>query len=471
MTKRNLNYILNPKTIALVGATDKPNSVGEGILTNLTEGGMYKTEFSCSFKGKVFAVNPNRKNVLGMRCYKTVKDIPGRIDLAIIAIPAKFVLGAVEDCVQKKVKGAIIISAGFGELGEDGKKLQKKIASTAKKGGLRIVGPNCLGIIRTQNSMNASFAPSMPPQGNIAFISQSGAIIDSIIDWAIEARYGFSTIVSYGNKADLDIYDFLEWLEKDKHTKAIALYVEGIDNGRKFMKIAKKVNLKKPIIIIKGGRTSKGAKAINSHTGSLAGSYEVYKAAFKQSGLTVAETVEEMLDYAKALATQPPCDLNNIGIITNAGGCGVLCADACEVLGVNVAELEEDTLKKLDASGKMHPAYSRHNPLDIIGDAHPERYEAALKILLEEKYIGGAIVIQTLQTTTDSKGDAEVIIKAAKKYKDKPIICTYMGGKFSREGIELLESNGIPDFNDLAKSAKVMKALVERADWLKRKGR
>ena len=465
--KSNLEHILNPKTVCLIGATDKPNSVGLGILTNLLKGGVYLNEFCCGFKGKIYAVNPNRDKVLNIKCYKSILNINDKIDLAIIAVPARFVLNVVKECAEKKVKGAVIISAGFAETGKGGKELQDKIVTVAKKSGLRLIGPNCLGIIRTQNCLNASFAPTMPPKGSIAFISQSGAIIDSIIDWAVENRYGFSTIISIGNKADLDITDYLKWLEKDKATNAIAIYVEGMNNGRKFMKIAKKVNKIKPIIILKGGKTSKGAKAISSHTGSLAGSYDVYKAAFKQSGLTIAETVEELLDFSKALSTQPPCKINSIAIITNAGGCGVLCADSCEQLGIKLAELKPRTIEKLNKTGKMHPAYSKSNPLDIIGDALPERYEAALNTLLGENYIGGAIVIQTLQTTTYPKGDAEVIIKAAKKFK-KPIICTYMGGKYSREGIQILESHGVPDYNDLAKSAKVMKALIGRAKIAKK---
>jgi len=302
--------------------------------------------------------------------------------------------------------------------------------------------------------MNASFAPAMPPKGNIAFISQSGALADSIIDWSIEKRYGFSAIVSYGNKAMLDVYDFLEYFDKDKNTKVITLYIEGINDGKKFIEIAKKI--KKPIIALKAGRTEEGVKAISSHTGSLAGSYDVYKAAFKQSNILIADTVEELFDNAKALANMPKLK-KDVAIITNGGGCGVLCADYCAELGIPLAELKETTLKQLD--NKMHPAYSRRNPLDIVGDALPERYSAAINTLLSEDYIGGVIVIQTLQSNTQPERDAQVVINAHQKYPNKPIICVYMGGKLTKKSVEMLEKANIPDYNDLRKAALAMRVL------------
>jgi acetate---CoA ligase (ADP-forming) len=462
MTNSNLDYIFKPRTVAVVGASRNPNAVGHGVLKNLVRGCVFHSPHCKPFNGKIYPINPKAKSILGVHCYDDLKSVPGDIDLAVICVPAKIVPRIIQDCAIKKVKGAVIISAGFAEYNEQGKELQKKVLDLAKKAGIRIIGPNCLGIMRTANHLNASFAPSIPKEGNIAFLSQSGAIVDSVIDWAIEHRYGFSTIVSYGNRSDLDVPDFLEWLAKDKKTKAIALYIEGLKDGERFIKIAKKVSKIKPIIAIKGGKTEKGSKAISSHTGSLAGAYEIYKAAFEKAGVIVAETIEELFDNAKALAEQPPAKDNAIAIVTNAGGCGVICADACETHGVNLAELKESTLKKLDATGVMHPAYSRSNPLDIVGDALPERYEAAINTLLKEPYIHGLIVIQTLQTMTDSLKDAEIVVKAQKKYKKKPIICTYMGGKFSMPGIRHLEENNIPDFNDPAKAALAMRALIEQ---------
>lgn len=458
----NLDCIFNPRTVAVIGASRDPGSVGQGILKNLVKGCVFDSEYCNAFKGKVFAVNPKAEEILGVRCYANIKDIKDDIDLAIIAVPAKVVLDVVKDCVKKKVNGIIIISAGFSELDEKGRMMQEQITEILRKAKIPMIGPNCLGVIRPSSSLNASFAPSMPPAGRIAFVSQSGAIADSIIDWAIAERYGFSVLISYGNKAMLDCYDFIEWLENDNETKAIALYIEGIDDGRRFMEIAKRVSKKKPVVVLKAGRTEKAKEAIASHTGSLAGSHRVYMSAFRQSGVVVADTIEELFDIAKGLANQPACRKNAVGIVTNGGGCGVLCADFCEQFGVNVVPLKKSTITRIEKSGKMHPAYSRRNPLDIVGDALPERYEVAINALLSESYISGLIVIQTLQTMTDPVGDAEVIIEASRRYPDKPIVCVYMGGKYSKIGGRLLEAHGIPDYNDLRKAAKVMWALVER---------
>jgi len=465
---KGLDYILKPRSIALVGASRKKQSVGHGILVNLLKGGTFMTKYCKPFSGKVYPINPKTDKLLGKKCYKSVLDVKADIDMAVIAVSSKFVPGIMKECVKKGIKGAIIISAGFGEVGAAGIKLQDEILKIAKKGGIRIVGPNCLGILRMENHMNASFAPTIAPKGSIAFVSQSGALADSVIDWAIENRYGFSTIISYGNKADLDANDFMEWLADDPETSVITMYIEGVKDGRKLLKAAKKVVKKKPVVVIKAGRGEAGTKAISSHTGSLAGSYNVYKAAFKQAGVILVDDVEELFDIAKALAEQPACTMNSIAIVTNGGGCGVLAADYCEELGVKLARLRPSTIKKLEKGGKMHPAYSRRNPLDIVGDALPERYKVAVDTLISEPYIGGLIVIQTLQTMTDPIADAKVVLEAHKKFPKKPIICTYMGGKFTKSGINYLEDHCIPDYNDPKKAARAMWALVERGKTVKK---
>ncbi len=467
--KESLELLFNPSAIAVIGASRDPKSVGYGILKSLTRGCVLSSEYCKAFSGKVYPVNPNADYILGIKCYKSVKDIPESIDAAVIAVPAKIVPDILKECGKKNVPFAIVISAGFAEIGEEGKRLQERIIKIAESSNIRIVGPNCLGIIRPHINLNASFAPTMPPAGPVGFVSQSGALADSIIDWAVEEKYGLSALISYGNRADLDVHDFIEFLAQDQKTKAIAVYLEGLKDGKKFIEVCKRVSRIKPIIVLKAGMTESGAKAISSHTGSLAGSYQIYMAAFRQAGVIPAETVEELFDLAKALAYQPPCKENAIAIVTNGGGCGVLCADSCAQFGVNLVELKKSTIKKLDKSGKMHPAYSRRNPLDIVGDALPERYEAAINILLEEDYIHGLIVIQTLQTMTDPKEDALKIIEAKKKFPDKPILCTYMGGLYSKQGGRLLEANGIPDFNDIKKTARGMKALIERERLLKKK--
>lgn len=461
-----LNDFFNPKSIAVIGASRRPKSAGQGILKSLIKGGVFNSQTNKPFKGKIYPINPNAKKILGLKSYKSVLDVSNNIDLAIIAVNPKIVLQIMKDIAKKKIKSIIIITAGFSELGEEGKKLEDQIIVIAKKNKIRVLGPNCLGLIRP-GIINASFSPCMPEQGVIAFFSQSGALIDSVIDWSLERKYGFSAIVSLGNQSDLEITDFLEWAAQDKKTKAIALYIEGLKNGKKFMQIAKKVSLIKPIIALKAGRTEQGIKAVSSHTGSLAGNFETYKAAFKQSGIILAENVEDLFEIAMTLAKQPPCFDNNIAIITNGGGAGVLCADHCELQNIKLAKLTNETIKKLDSSNKMHPAYSRNNPLDLVGDALHDRYEIAINTLLKQKDIHGLIVIQTLQTMTESILDAEAVISARKKYPKKPIIATYMGGKFAKKSLKLLEANNVTHFNNPYKSAVHMKAIVERGKWLK----
>jgi len=465
----NLETLFNPSSIAVIGASRDPKSVGYGILKSLVRGCVLSSDYCKSFRGKVYPINPKADFILGLKCFGNLNEIVDPIDLAVIAVPAKIVPLVLKECGKKKINYAVVISAGFAELGNEGKKLQDEIVKIAKANNIRMVGPNCLGIVRPYSNLNASFAPTMPPEGPVGFISQSGALADSIIDWAVEQRYGLSTLISYGNRADLDVHDFISYLANDPKTKAIAIYLEGLKDGEKFIEVCKKVSKIKPIIILKAGKTEYGSKAISSHTGSLAGSYQIYKAAFKKAGVIEANTVEELFDLAKALAHQPPCKENSIAIVTNGGGCGVLCADSCYELGVNLAELKKSTIDKLDKTEKMHPAYSKRNPLDIIGDALPERYEAAINTLLEEDYIHGLIVIQTLQTMTDPKEDALKVIEAQKKFPEKPILCTYMGGLYSKQGGRLLEANGIPDFNDIRKAAVAMKVLIERAKTLKKK--
>jgi acetate---CoA ligase (ADP-forming) len=452
----NLEKLFNPKSIAIIGASRDKTSVGYGIIKNLVKGCVFDCEYCEPFLGKIFPVNPKADLILDLKTYKNVLEIQEEIDLAMIVVNSKIVLQIVEQCIEKKVKSVIIISAGFAEFSKEGKKIQEEIVNKLTKANIPMIGPNCLGIIMPHNNMNASFAPSMPPKGNIAFISQSGALADSITDWAIETNYGFSAIVSYGNKAMLDIHNFLNYFDQDKNTKVITLYLEGVSDGKKFMQEAKKI--KKPIIVLKAGRTEEGVKAISSHTGSLAGSYEVYKAAFKQSEILVADTVEELLDNAKAIANMPKLK-GEIAIITNGGGCGILCADYCSELKIPLAELSKTTIKKLDDSKKMHPAYSKRNPLDIVGDALPDRYEIAINTLLSEENIKGTIIIQTLQSNTLSEENAKVIIKAKKKFPNKPILCVFLGGRFTKKSIGLLESAGIPNYNDLKKAALAMKAL------------
>jgi acetyl coenzyme A synthetase (ADP forming)-like protein len=463
----SVSKFFNPSSIALIGASRNIDSVGQSIMRNLTLGCVHRCEYCRPFLGKIFPVNPKADKILGRECFHSLSNIPDKVDLAIIAVPATIVPEIVEECIKKEVKAVIIISAGFGEFSEDGKKMQQAIVEKLDRAKIPMLGPNCLGLIRPKRNLNASFAPSMPPNGNVAFVSQSGALADSIIDWAIQERYGLSTLISYGNKAMLDCYDFFDFLANDEETKSVALYIEGVNNGKEFFSKLKKLSTKKPVVVLKGGRTESGINAASTHTASLAGNIKAFETAVKQAGAFLVRTVEELFDIAKVLAEQPVCKGNGIGIVTNGGGCGVICSDYCDELKIVLPELSKTALKILDKSGKMHPAYSRRNPLDIVGDALPERYEIAMNTLLKESNIHGLIVIQTLQAMTNPILDAKVIIEVQKRFPNKPIITCFMGGRFSKKGMQYLDNMKIPDFNDIRKGVIAMKALMDRGKFKK----
>jgi len=462
-----LRCFFEPKGVAVIGASRNPEKLGYQVVKNLLDGGSFSLPHLKGFSGKIFPVNPKADEILGLKCYPYVTEIPERVDLAIICIPAKLVPQVVKDCAQKGIKGINIISGGFGEAGQEGKKLQDEFLKVAKKAKIRIVGPNCLGILYPPNHLNASFGGFLPLTGDVAFISQSGALMDSIIDWSVKEKYGFSAMISYGNKSDLDAPDFIAWSAKNPYTKAITLYIEGFNDGRYFLEVAKKVSPIKPIIAFKAGKTAAGAKAVGSHTGSLAGSYQVYKGAFKQSGVIMADTLTQMFDMAKALAYQPPAGGNRVIIVTNGGGNGVMCADFCEELGISLPVLPKEIIEKLDKSGKMHPAWSKANPLDVIGDATPDRYEVALDAVMSSEVYNGVIVIQTLQTMTKPLEDAKIVVEMQRKYK-KPVVCAFVGGAITEPGVKYLEEHSIPNYNDMDKAAKSMWALIEYGKYLKR---
>lgn len=422
----NLNNFFKPKSIALIGATNRKNSVGLAIVRNLMLG---------KDRRKVFFINPYRKRILDRKVYSKITDIEERIDLAIIAVPAPIVLKVAKDCVQKKVGAVLIISSGFAETGQVGAKQQRDVSKVLKKADIPLVGPNCLGIIRPCLKLNASFAPALPKKGKVAFLSQSGALIDSIIDRSLSEDYGFSALVSYGNEADVDICDFLKFFAKDKETKVLALYLEGLKQGQEFINVAQKVSANKPIVVLKGGKTIAGRKAVVSHTGSLAGTQEIYSVAFKKAGILEVETINELLNISLALAWQPICQ-GRVGIITNGGACGVMAADWCEKFGVRA-----------------------NKPLDILGDASSKDYERALEKVLKQKSIGGVIVIQTLQAVTEVEKNAKIIVNMRRKWFKKPIVCCFMGGKYSQIGIKILRNNKIPNYSEPQQAVLAIRAL------------
>jgi acetyl coenzyme A synthetase (ADP forming)-like protein len=450
-----MNHIFNPKSVALIGATERKNSVGRGIAQNLLQG-LSSQISKKSLRGqgrKIFFVNPNKEKILSKKSYKNITDIEKDIDLAIIAVPAKIVPQIVKDCIKKQVKAIIIISSGFAEIGD--KKMQIQIQALTKLANIDLIGPNCLGVLRPSTKLNASFAPLAPKEGNIALISQSGALLDSIIDFSSTKNYGFSAVISYGNEAGLKLTDFLKWADNDPKTKVIALYLEGLQNGREFFEITKKI--KKPIVVLKGGKTEIGKKAVSSHTGALAGKSEIYSAAFKQAGLIEVNTIEELLDNSKALAWQPKCK-NNIAVITNGGGAGILTADYCNQLKINLTPLSQKTKNILNKNLQCN--WSKGNPIDIVGDALANRYKIAIENVLKQKNVFGLIIIQTMQIMTEGEKNAKVIIEARKKYPEKPIVCAFIGGSLTKKGADVLEKNKIPNYNDPLKAVKAIKSLT-----------
>ncbi|MBU3964660.1 CoA-binding protein [Patescibacteria group bacterium] len=452
-----LNYLFNPKTIAVIGATDKIGSVGRGLVKNLLSG--KETSAKAGARRKIFLVNPNRKKVFGIKTLPSVLEIKGEIDLAVIAVPAQVVLKVTEQCIQKKVKSVIIISSGFAETGTKGAVLQDKVKQALTRANTAFVGPNCLGILRPCTGLNASFAPLTPSKGNIALISQSGALIDAIIDASNGKSWGFSAIISYGNEAGLNLVDFLNWAKNDSKTKVIALYLEGLKNGRQFFEAAKETAIKKPVLILKGGKNPNSKKAVSSHTGALAGESQIYSVAFKQAGLIEVSSIEELLDIAKVLSWHAKCK-NGIAIITNGGGAGILAADYCYQFGINLPKPNQATLKKIENSKLMHPGYSKSNPMDIVGDALSNRYEIAISAIMAQKDINGLIVIQTPQTMTEPIKNAKIIIEAQKKWPQKPIVAAFIGGELTEPAVKILEKNHIPNYPDPRRAVIAIKSLI-----------
>ncbi|MDV3104079.1 acetate--CoA ligase family protein [Thermococcus waiotapuensis] len=448
----NLDCFFRPKAIAVIGASNDPLKLGYEVFKNLRK---YKG-------GKVYPVNVKEEEVQGVKAYRNVKDIPDEVDLAIIVVPKNFVKGTVVDCGEKGVKGAVIITAGFGEVDEEGKKEERELVEIAHSYGMRLIGPNCVGVMNTLNDMNATFIMDAK-KGDIAFVSQSGALGAGIVYKTVKEGIGFSKFVSVGNMADLDFAELMEYLAETEEDKAIALYIEGIRDGRKFIEVAKRVTKKKPVIALKAGRSESGAKAASSHTGSLAGSWKIYEAAFKQSGVLIAETIDEMLSMARAF-TQPLPRGRRVAIMTNAGGPGVLTADQIDRRGLRLAELEEKTIEELRSF--LPPMAAVKNPVDMIASARGEDYYRTAKALLQDKNVDMLIsicVVPTFAGMTPTE-HAEGVVKAVKEVNNgKPVLGLFMAGYVSEKAKEILEANGIPSYERPEDVAAGAHALVEFA--------
>lgn len=430
-----LDSIFKPKTIALVGATENPNTVGRSLAQHLLTG---------SFPGKVYPVNPKRPTILGKKAYPTVAAIPEKIDLAVFVTPATAVPGLVGECIDIGVPGAIIISAGFKEIGAPGVELERQIITQARRSRMRIIGPNCLGVMVPRLGLNATFASSMARPGNVGFISQSGALCTAILDWSFRENVGFSAFVSIGSMLDVDWGDLIYYLGDDPHTKSIVIYMESIGDARSFLSAAREVALTKPIIVIKVGRTAEAAKAAASHTGSLTGSDEVLQAAFRRIGVLRVNTIAELFHMAEVLGKQPRPKEPRLAILTNAGGPGVLATDSLITSGGTLAEMSKETFDALNAL--LPGPWSHNNPIDILGDAGPDRYAKAVEIVAKDPNNDGLLVVLTPQAMTDPTATAEQL-KPYAKLEGKPILASWMGGSEVEPGKAILNAIDIPTFD------------------------
>ncbi|MCB9727029.1 MAG: acetate--CoA ligase family protein [Deltaproteobacteria bacterium] len=461
-----LDPFFTPRSVAVIGASSRTSSVGYAVFRNLLFGSIAGTRREDGFPGPVHAVNPKGGELLGQPVHRDLASIGAPCDLIVVAIPPAFIPDLIDESARHGVRAAILITAGFSEMGAEGHALQEEVARRARAQGIRLVGPNCLGILRPASGLNASFAAAAPPAGGIGLLSQSGALITGIISLARQEQFGLSAAISLGDKADVADQEMLDFLAADDRTKAIALYVEAARSPRAFFEALRAAAAKKPVVAIKGGATAAGARAATSHTGSLAGSASAYAAAFAQAGVIQAQTVEELISWSRALALQPPAAGDRIAIITNAGGPGVLAADAAFRAGLRLAELSPATHAALDAV--LPSVWSRQNPVDIIGDAGPERYAAALDILGAAPEVDGVVLIMTVQAMTDPGATAEAIARAhANPAWTMPIVCSFIGLIGTDLG-RYLDERGVPELDTPEPAVRAMAALVARGRFERR---
>ena len=438
-----LDAIFKPQSVAVVGATERQGSVGRTILWNL---------LGTPFGGTIYPINPNRPSVLGIRAYKSLAAVPERVELAVIVTPADTVPAVIAECVEAGVRGAIVISAGFKEHGEHGKDLERQILEKIEGTALRIIGPNCLGVMNPLSGLNATFAQSMARPGNVAFISQSGALCTAVLDWSQKEMVGYSAFVSIGSMLDVDWGDLIDYLGNDPRTHSIVMYMESVGNARSFLSAAREVSLTKPIIVIKAGRTEAAAVAAASHTGALTGSDEVLEAAFRRCGVVRVTSISDVFYLADVLSKQPRPHGPRLAILTNAGGPGVLATDALIGLGGELAPLSPETMKAFDEL--LPPHWSHNNPVDILGDAGPQRYAKALEIAAHDPNIDGLLTILTPQAMTDPTQTAEQL-KPYAKSTGKPVLASWMGGAEVAAGQDILNRAGIPTFSFPDTAARV----------------
>ena len=457
----NLDAIFSPKSVAVIGASTTPGKVGHDIFVNILKGG---------YQGTLFPVNPSAAAVHCVRAYPTLLDVPDALDLAIVILPPKEALRTVGQAAEKGVKGIVIVSAGFREVGAEGQRIEDEITARCREAGIRLVGPNCLGVINPHPGvrLNASFSGRMPAYGHISFISQSGALCTAVLDFAADRDFGFSKFISIGNKADVDELDLLSYLHNDPDTEVIMIYLEELRRGAAFIQEMKRTtegDRPTPVLVVKSGRTTAGARAAASHTGSLAGSEGIYEAIFEQSGIIRVESIEELFNFAVAFSGKKIPFGNKVAIVTNAGGPGIVATDMTVSSGLALAKFQEETVEAL--ASHLPSTANLMNPVDVIGDASRDRYENALGAVIRDEGVDGALVILTPQSMTNSLGTAEAIVRIAER-TTKPILCCFMGIVDVSAGVKFLQERGIPVYRFPEHAAQAFGALYRHSRWLNR---
>jgi acetyltransferase len=446
-----LNAFFQPESVAVIGASSNPAKLGFAVLKNLVTGGY-------AARGKVFPINPGGGEILGLKVFPSVLDVPERIELAVIVIPYPLVPEALRQCGEKGIPAAVVISAGFREAGREGLEREIELVTIAGEYGTRLIGPNCLGVIDTFTPLNASFAGGTPPKGPMAFMSQSGALGTAVLDIALAGRLGLSKFVSLGNKADVNEIDLLRAWQDDPNTLVIMIYSEGMANGQEFIRVAREVTRHKPVVAIKSGVTQSGSRAVSSHTGSLAGSEQAYQAAFQQAGVLRVESMESLFDIALAIGYQPALPGDRIAIVTNAGGPGILATDALERSNLAMARFELETIKALEQY--LPDAASAANPVDVLGDARADRYRFALDIVANDPNVDGILVVLTPQAMTEIEATALAVGELAQT-SDKPVLGCFMGEKQVKPGVDILNSYGVPNYPFPERAARALRAMAD----------
>ncbi len=452
--KDELKPFFNAEGVAIIGASSKPNKLSYGILKNLTLYG---------FQGAIYPVNPSADEILGLRCYPDILSVPDPLELAVIVLPAGAVLASVKECVARGVKAITLISGGFKEMGTAGESLEQEVVSIIEQAGIRMIGPNCVGTMSLYSGLNTTFIDGVPETGGIGFLSQSGAVLGGIVDLVKDKGYGFAHFSSLGNEADVTETDMIDYLGSDIHTKVVAAYVEQIRDGKRFIKIASKVSRSKPIVLLKAGKTSAGARAVSSHTGSLAGSHSAYRAAFKQSGVIEVQSLNELFDVSQAFALQHLPRGNRVAIVTNSGGPAALASDSLALNGLRMANLSDST--KVQLHQILNPSAQVQNPIDMLGGAEPDEYENAMRMVAKDPGVDIITVILVPQSLVDPVAVAEKVIQVAAETK-KTVIACFIGDPRVAEPRRVLHANGVPMLVYPESIGNVLAALKQYADWL-----